>query len=78
MGLDPAALGPADALLLGSNWELPVHWCAQDLSQHLKLSFLPRDCMALPLRSCQQNVLDAAVLPRLTHLVNGLTFLHIY
>jgi hypothetical protein len=26
MGLDPAALGPADALLLGSNWELPVHW----------------------------------------------------
>ena len=27
MGLDPAALGPADALLLGSNWELPVHWC---------------------------------------------------
>lgn len=27
-GLDPGALGPPDAMLIGSDWELPVHWCA--------------------------------------------------
>ena len=34
MGLDQAVLGPADALLLGSSWELPVHWCARTSQTH--------------------------------------------
>jgi hypothetical protein len=42
MGLDPAALGPADALLLGSTWELPVHWCAMRPSVQLVLPVPPR------------------------------------
>jgi hypothetical protein len=73
MGLDPAALGPADALLLGSNWELNVHWCALPCVAQCELPCF----RSQPLRPCLQNMpLDAVMPCKLTHLFGALTPSH--